>query len=110
MRHLLICFLLVGCTTTTSLTKEKIILPDSEQEFEYSATTETPPFGKADKMIHQMVYTGAGENGGSLRVGQDAIGIDNTGQIQALQLMGEIIGTTIAVLIKQGLLTAVSSP
>lgn len=99
---LLALSLCAGCVTST--TRERSTDADGTYDFLYRATSAAAPFGKISETVHQMAYQGAGPDGGSLLVGQDSAGIDNTGQIEAIRAAGEITGQVVAALIQGGLI------
>ena len=105
----ILCALLVasvalsGCASVGTKTSEAITNPDgTSYAFSYQGKSTAAPFGKVDATVHRMAYQT--EDGANLTVGQDAQGLDNTGQVAAISAMGEILGQTIAALLKGGIL------
>ena len=98
------CGPILGCASVGTTTSENITNPDgSTYAFEYAGKSTAAPFGKVDSTVHRMAYQT--EDGANLTVGQDATGLDNTAQIAAISAMGEIIGQTVAALLKGGILS-----
>ena len=99
---ILIC-VLIGCASVGTKTSEAITNPDgTSYAFSYQGKSTAAPFGKVDATVHRMAYQT--EDGANLTVGQDATGLDNTGQVAAISAMGEILGQTIAALLKGGII------
>lgn len=99
-----VCLMLTGCVYTK--TSERALDADGvKYHFDYSAISAAPPFGKIDDSVHTMSYTGAGEQGGSLTVGQDVTGLTGEGQIEALRAMGDLLGNTLASMITSGVIS-----
>ena len=104
---ILVGILLSGCISTK--TREIVIESDgSSYTFEYVANSSAWPFGKVDSAVHEMSYFA--EGGSSLVVGQNARGVDNTAQVEAIRVIGEILGTTIANMAFQGMFSNPALP
>lgn len=81
-----------GCSTVRSVTEEQSVDESgASYVFSHKVSSVTGPFGKTDTAVHEMVYRGSGENGGSLAVGQHAQGQDNTGQVAAVNALGQVV-------------------
>lgn len=99
---LLFCVILAGGCATMRTTASTVDADGAS--FEFSQTAVAPPFGKLDEAVGTM-DTGIGADGAyHLQTGQRATGIDNTGQIEALQSLLSIVP------ILQALMAATPAP
>ena len=76
----------VGCTTKQDTTFEQF-RPDGSREMFYENGISVPLWGKADAVSGEMGASIDSVGAWKLDVGQTAKGLDNTGQIKALQEM-----------------------
>lgn len=72
--------LLVGCASVKTSVSESA----QDYNFTYSARSTAAPFGRVDATAHSLLYTAEGAD---LRVGQDAQGLDNSGQIAVVDTL-----------------------
>lgn len=95
---LLLGLVLVGCATVKTSYKETT--PDENgvlSSTEYTAKSVAAPFGKVDATTHQFTDT-RGEGIG-ITVGQNATGLDNTGQAAALKAMTDALTNLVGTLL-----------
>lgn len=82
---LCLCLLAVGCAT-----KAKTTFTDADGT-SFNAVSKAGPFGTLDTTNQNLGYTWNATDG-TIAVGQVAKGLDNTGQIAALNVVGDTIG------------------
>lgn len=83
------CVLLQGC----SISQSQFVDTDGTW---YKNTLIVPPFGKLDGEAAKMGYTWDGAGAGTVDVGRDTKGIDNTAQVSALQMLVGLYANKIA--------------
>lgn len=69
----------------------------------FTAVSKAGPFGTLDTTNQQLVYEWDQEHGG-IAVGNEARGLDNSGQVAALQVVPQIVGPIISGLLQSGVL------
>jgi hypothetical protein len=83
---------LAGCATVRTSAAESTVDADgASYEFRYSAMSTAAPFGKVDATAHTLSYDVTEDGLSALRVGADAQGIDNTGQVAAIQAVTQAL-------------------
>lgn len=71
----------------------------------FKATAKAGPFGKLDTTNQHLAYRWNATDG-TIEVGSEAQGLDNSGQIQAAAQAGQLVTSIISSLASAGLLTA----
>jgi hypothetical protein len=70
----------------------------------FKATAKAGPFGKLDTTNQHLAYRWNATDG-TIEVGSEAQGLDNSGQIEAAQVAGQLVTSIVASLASAGLFT-----
>jgi hypothetical protein len=90
-----LAFTAAGCATKA---ETRFIDADGTS---FSAVSKAGPFGTLDTTNQQMTYRWDATEGGLIAVGQDAQGLDNSGQVDAIGATGEALGAALGPILSQ---------